>query len=254
MTAWLTAIQCDACDGRVLLLCPQCETPVSHSHENDFICAEHGFVEAIKRPIVPKLWPGETVVLLGGGPSLTPEDVNYVRGKARVIAIKEAYELAPWADALYAADSWWWHYAKGAPSFKGLKFGIQGRQLAAHDGKMGQFPDVTVLRDTGDDGLELDPTGLRTGYNSGYQAVNLAVHFGAARILLLGFDCWGGVDGRPNWHRAPRHHLPSPYPMFLQAFASLPEPLQAAGVAVVNCSRRTLLKAFPCVQLEEALP
>jgi hypothetical protein len=202
---------------------------------------------------VPRLWPGETVVLLGGGPSLTPDDVAYVRGKARVIALKEAWLLAPWADAIYAADSSWWDYYRGVPDFDGLKYAIQGRTVTGHDARMPRYGDVHVLRDTGDSGLELDPSGLRTGYNSGYQAVNLAVHLGAARILLLGFDMWSGEDGRANWHTSARYHRPSPYPLFLQAFASIVEPLKAAGVHVVNCSRRTVLTAFPRVPLDEAL-
>lgn len=202
---------------------------------------------------VPRLWPGETAVLLGGGPSLTREDVNVCRGKARVIAIKEAWELAPWADVLYAADSGWWAYYKGVPGFRGLKYAIQGRTPTGHDAYMPQWPDVVVLRDTGDHGLELDPSGLRVGFNSGYQALNLAVHLGVSRVLLLGFDMWGGSEGRDNWHTSPRYHRRSPYPLFLQAFATIAEPLAEAGVSVLNCSRQTVLRAFPCVSLEEAL-
>ena len=48
---------------------------------------------------VPRLWPGETVAILGGGPSLTPADVDFCRDKARVIAIKEAHRLAPYLPA-----------------------------------------------------------------------------------------------------------------------------------------------------------
>jgi hypothetical protein len=202
---------------------------------------------------VPRLWPGETVVLLGGGPSLTPADVDACRGKARVIAIKEAWQLAPWADAIYAADSSWWDYYRGVPDFDGLKYAIQGRTPTGHDARMTRYEDVQVLRDTGDEGLELDPTGLRTGYNSGYQAINLAVHLGAARVVLLGFDMWTGADGRANWFVNARHHRASPYPAFLQAFASIAAPLKAAGVEVLNCSRRTVLTAFQRVPLEEAL-
>lgn len=203
-------------------------------------------------PVVPRLWPGETVVVLGGGSSLTPGDVDSCRGTARVIAIKEAIHLAPWADVLYAADAKWWRFYQGMPEFVGWKYAIaQSPDQPAVD--WSQWPDVQVLRNTGAEGLELDPTGLRTGYNSGYQAVNLAVHFGAARIVLLGFDCWRGPDGRQNWFDKPGLHVDSPYPLFLQAFASLVEPVKAAGVTVVNASRFTMLRAFPCLSLEEAL-
>src|SRR6185436_15127662 len=86
---------------------------------------------------VPKLWPNETVVILGGGSSLTTEDVSYVRGKARVIAIKEAgvcaipghVAPAPWADALYAADEKYWRFVQGAPDFAGLKYAIEPQSV-----------------------------------------------------------------------------------------------------------------------------
>lgn len=195
---------------------------------------------------VPRLWPGETFVIIGGGSSLTPKDVAYVHGKARVIAIKEASQLAPWADALYAADPKWWKYYEGAPDFQGLKYTIEPQPII--------WPKVHILRNTGDGGLELDPTGLRTGFNSGYQAINLAVHLGAAKIVLLGFDCWTGPHGQQNWFRKPGLHLASPYPLFLQAFATLAEPLAALKVEVLNASRFTVLSTFPRVNLEEALP
>src|SRR5688572_15903262 len=148
--------------------------------------------------VVPKLWPGETAVIIGGGPSLTAADCSYVRGKARVIAIKEAAVCnlphiippAPWAEVLYAADYKFWKTHKGAPEFKGLKYTIE----QSPGEPQGVWPDVQVLRNTGAEGLELDPSGLRTGYNSGYQSVNLAVHLGITRIVLLGFDMWSGPN------------------------------------------------------------
>lgn len=204
---------------------------------------------------VPKLWLGETAVIIGGGSSLTPEDVRFCRGKAKVLAIKEAYLLAPWADALYAGDAKWWRGYQGAADFAGLKYAIE---QDPNETPMGAWPGVQVLRNTGHDGLELDPTGLRTGYNSGYQAIGLAVHLGVSRIVLLGFDMWKAPDGTQNWfekfpHLLRAHHVPSPYPLFMQAFASLVEPLKQAHVEVVNASRRTMLTAFPYLSLEEAL-
>ena len=56
-------------------------------------------------PEVSRLWPGSTVVCIGSGPSLTPEDVAYVRGKARVIAINRSVDLAPWIARAGDADS-----------------------------------------------------------------------------------------------------------------------------------------------------
>jgi hypothetical protein len=200
---------------------------------------------------VARLWPGETCVILGGGPSLVQADVDAVRGKARVLAIKEAGAcslpgrppMAPWADVLYACDPKYWKYEQGAPGFAGLKYALAPQTTP--------WPGVQVLRDTGHEGLELQPDGLRTGHNSGYQAVNLAVHLGCARLVLLGFDMWPGPDGQHNWFGRHPNHVVSPYAIFLARFATVAPALTAAGVTVLNASRRTVMNAFPRVALED---
>lgn len=194
---------------------------------------------------VPKLWPGETFVCIGGGPSLTPADVDNVRGWARVIAINDAYRLAPWADVLYACDQKWWTWHHGVPSFIGPKYAVGGHEPIT-------WPDVQVLRNTGMLGLELDPSGLRVGRNSGHQAINLAIHLGAARILLLGYDM--SPDGtRGHWFGDHPDGQPSPYAQMREEFESMVEPLAELGVTVINCSRRTALTTFPCARLEDEL-
>lgn len=187
-----------------------------------------------------------TFALIGGGPSLTASDVDAVRDRARVIAINDAYRLAPWAFCLYAADRKWWEWHQGVPGFRGMKYSIESRDPVTQ-------PDVTVLQNTGPLGLELDPRGLRAGHSSGYQAINLAVHFGARRILLLGYDMAPTADGVSHWFGEHPDRRPSPYPEMCAAFETLVEPLRAIGVDVVNCSRRTALTTFPCLSLEDAL-
>ncbi len=190
---------------------------------------------------VDKLWPGETFVLLGCGPSLTQADVDFCRGKARIIAINMAYTLAPWADVLYGCDEQFWSFKKGAAaSFKGLKYALESGA--------GRWPGVQVLRQTGKEGLELDPTALRTGRNSGYQAMNLAVHLGAVKIVQLGYDMAGGHFCRDY----PGTRM-SPFDDFIVKFQTLVKPLAKAGVSVVNCSRQTALTCFPRQSLASAL-
>lgn len=196
---------------------------------------------------VPRLFPRSTVVCLGGGPSLTPADVEACRGRAVVIAVSDAYRLAPWADALYSCDAKWWDYHAGAADFPGLKFALETRA--------GQWPGVQLLQNTGREGIETDPTGVRTGQNSGYQAINLAVHLGARRIVLLGYDMQPAPDGRTHWFgRHPRAlEQYSPYAQFIEAYHTAVAPLAALGVEVVNASRATALTMFPRLSIELAL-
>lgn len=188
---------------------------------------------------VPRLWPGETVVCLGTGPSLTPADVTLCRERARVIAINDAYQVAPWADALYAADESWWNSHQGAKDFAGLKYTIEPQRRV--------WPGLQVLENTGPHGLDGRPTSLRTGFNSGYQAIHLAVHFGARRILLLGYDLRGGhfYAAKPAGDRK--------FAGWLKAYATLVEPLKAAGVEVLNCTPDSALRCFPMASLPDAL-
>jgi len=166
--------------------------------------------------------------------------VNAVRGKAKVIAINNANTLAPWAEVLYACDYKWWHWHKGVPSFTGMKFSVDERSRAFHD--------VQVLRKSGADGLELDPGALKTGSNSGFQAINLAVHFGAKRVVLLGYD----MQGDHFFGKHPDGTVP-PFQICLEKFRTLVEPLRRLGVEVINCSRKTKLDCFPRMDLADAL-
>jgi hypothetical protein len=196
---------------------------------------------------VPKLWPGGTVVCIAGGPSLTVEDVNYVRGKVDgVIGINDAYRIAPWIDVLYACDARWWDHHKGVPSLNVPKYSLQ-RQSAKWRG-------VSVLQNTGTDGLQMKPNGLKTGKNSGYQAINLAVHLGAVRILLLGYDMEIKIGGKAHWFGSHPWGGQPPVSSFRGMFRTLVAPLAKHGVTVINCSRSTSLDAFPCMALELALP
>jgi hypothetical protein len=207
--------------------------------------APPGVVPPRSRPVVPKLIASGLAFCLGGGPSLTQADVDLCRGKGPVVAINDAYRLAPWADVLYAADQQWWKWHDGVPSFTGLRYSLQAAAAAY---------DVSVLENTGPRGIERAPTGLRTGDNGGYQALNLAVHLGATRIVLLGYDMQR-TDNKSHWFGEHPGGGQSPYGSFIAAFDALAASgeLAAVGVEVVNCSRQTALTCFPCRPLEDVL-
>ena len=199
-------------------------------------------------PAVPTLSAGGTAVCVATGPSLTAADVAYCRGRALTVVVNDAWLLAPWADALIASDAAWWKFHKGAPGFHGLKFSLEPAAASV--------PGVTVLRNTGDKGIETDPTGLRTGRNTGAAAINLAVHLGARRILLLGYDMQARDEAHSHFFGGHPQGLRgnSPYALFRTMIGTMVEPLTAAGVTVINCTRETALECFPRQPLEAALP
>ncbi len=200
------------------------------------------------------IWAGATVFCLGSGPSLTQADVDAIRGAGRVIAVNDAYRLAPWADALYACDATWWGWHPHAVDLPGLKFTLDTTwETDRNDPALAALlPRLTVLRNTGSLGYDPDPSALRTGRNSGFQAVHLAVHLGAVRIVLLGYDM-APAGLRTHFFGEHPRPSPSPYEEFRRCFDSLVEPLGLLGVEVVNCSRRTALATFPIRSLEDEL-
>lgn len=198
---------------------------------------------------VPALWPGETCVCIGSGPSLTPADVDACRGRARVIAIKDVVRLAPWADVLYGAGddnggSTWWKTHGPTLDFAGLRYSLdpQARQWSS------------VLKQGPERGLADDRGALALGGHSGYQAINLAIHLGATKIVLLGYDLQA-TGGRQHYFGAHLHRSDHqlPFSLFHFHFPSIVPALAARGVTVINASRETALDLFPRMPIEEAL-
>ena len=193
----------------------------------------------IKHWKVPKEWSGEPCFILGGGPSLTQSQVDQVRGKGRVIAINSRFQMALWADILYFCDDSWW--TKSGPEV--LKT-FQGRVVTLDTGPK----EALVLRDAGDSGLEVaDNSAIRNGRNSGYQAINLAVHLGAYPIYLLGYDM---VAGTPPYQ--PGTLGMAIAKVWLPLYDTLAPELTKARVKVFNCTPASGLKVFPYVPLDSA--
>ena len=144
---------------------------------------------------------------------------------------------------------------KDAPSFAGLKF--TQNSVAAQKHGLLRVPAVgTVLDAPRGLGFCLVPPVINTGMNSGYQAANLALHFGAKRIVLLGFDMQA-PRGVSHWHGEHGDGLNNPnvytFAAWLKAWETVPESIAGLDLEIVNASRETALTMFPRVSLEEAL-
>ena len=193
---------------------------------------------------VPRMWQGKTVAILATGPSLTPQQCSIVAAAGLpAIAINDSFRLAPDAAMLYAADgAWWTHHAQDALKFPGLK-------VTAQDSCV--FRQVLLLKPTGTEGFDPDPACLRTGGNSGYQAIHIAIHAGASRILLLGFDMSAAKGA--HWfgkHPAPlRNTVPSSYEAWKGRFPAL----AGRGAEIINCTPGSALTCYPAQALEDAL-
>lgn len=216
-------------------------------------------------PPIRRRWPGATVVVVASGPSLVRDDCETLRaaradGRCKVVAVNDAFRLCPWADAIYACDAAWWNHHASALADRLADCWTCDAPAAArhglnHAAGFGDFAKAADIAKPTEDprwlGLSTDARYIGYGANSGFQAVNLAAHFGAARIVLLGFDMAPAPDGRTHFfgdHPAPLQRN-SPYGQFVAAFAAAAPVLRSWGIDVLNSSRASALDCFPCVGL-----
>jgi hypothetical protein len=157
----------------------------------------------------------------------------------------------PWSEVLYATDFAWWERHQGAPGFRGLK--ISQDPKVRHRPQWG-VRQVEVVRSQ--DSLLLGRFGtIGWGGNSGFGALNLAVQFGAGRIVLVGYDM--RVDGGLHWHGAHPKGLHNPEPQNVARWRRVIDQqapiLKALGIEVINASKISALVAYPKMELLDAL-
>lgn len=192
------------------------------------------------------VWAGEMVVCIASGGSLRQSDVDLCRGR-RVIVVNDCWRLAPWADCLFAGDRSWWDEKGPAPAeFAGMRVTTDRSNP----------PGCKVMLWNRMTGLAADRRYLATGANSGYSAVNLAVHLNnaAAPIVLLGYDMagehWFGRHPKPLRNPEEPH-----FRQWRENFATLARAAAERDrpIKIINASRETALSCFPRMSLEQAL-
>ncbi len=188
----------------------------------------------------------ETWVVIASGPSLTQAQVDYCQGRARVLAINDNFRLAPWADCLYACDLKWWDWNHDdALEFESEKW-TQDKKAAD---KYGLF----YIESSSKLGLSVDKSVIHQGCNGGYQAINLAYHFGAERIVLIGYDMKIGKDGRSHWFGDHKDSVRSNYGSWLPLYGSIASHAKEIGLDIVNCTMDSALTCFRKADLREIL-
>jgi hypothetical protein len=195
-------------------------------------------------------WRGECAAIVGSGPSIKGLDLSVLRDRIHVIAIKVAVDLCPWAEVCYGCDAPWWVDRKGLPKFDGIRI-FHG--LAAN-----QFPNMRrcEIDISSDNILVAQPMKIGNGGNSGFQALNLAVQFGAANVILVGMDCHqrGGVHwyGRNTWLNA-NNPMGTNYARWLRGFASAKKDIDRMGINVINASMESEISSFRKSPLSEIM-
>jgi len=209
----------------------------------------------------PPIWEGETVYIIGGGPSVNDMPLELIHNK-KVIGVNNSYLLGNWVDVCWWGDlKWWlWHRKTLLTKFHGLLVTCNTKNTMYIQNKhwvrfMGRGT----------------PTGIETraGYvawnkNSGTSAINLAYHFGAKTIVIVGFDMCDGKGGKTHWHGGheqdnrkgstgkPKKRV-TPYSRFVKSTTFIARDAKKLGITILNASPVSTINAFPKVRLEDAL-
>jgi len=213
------------------------------------------------------IFAGQTVFCLASGPSLTHQVADQVRGRPTIV-VNSSLGFAPWATALFFTDcSWYEPRRQRVAEFGGLVFSMC--KLARRE-----LPEkVKLIRTVGDPDLpcEFPPAGsgqVRQGRTSGHTAVSLAIAGGAARAVLLGYDC-RLVDGREHCHDEylidgrlhyenekddPRWNNKREYPTVLvPGYSGWKAAASRAGTEILNATPGSAITEFDFVDLAETL-
>jgi hypothetical protein len=192
--------------------------------------------------------------IVASGPSATVEDARLLRKCCdKIIAINDSWRLcrAPdgqyFADCIYGTDMKWWLYAVAD-----ISRDYDGELWTQRIGWT-EEPEALGIRCMESDrkpDLCTEVGKIHTGHNSGFAAINLAYHLSADTVVLLGYDM--DMDGeRRHWFndRPERLNVKSDYTLFSRSLETIDT--EKHGIEILNATRRTALKCFPRVKLED---
>jgi len=195
---------------------------------------------------VPRIFEGKAVCIIGGGPSLMKFDIGVTKGQA-CIAVNNSYKIAPWSQVLHFADAAWWQWngKDVLEKFEGIICTATSDVASVHHPRIKR-----MWRDRNK--FTTDRQKLH-GWDSGTQAINLAYHMGAAKIILFGIDMQPAKDGRTQWHNDhKRPTLTANYEnRFLPSLRKAIIELDRLGVPVVRATSPGVSMA-PLIDLPEA--
>lgn len=95
-----------------------------------------------------------------------------------------------------------------------------------------------------------------SGYNGGFQLLNLVIQFNCRHIALIGFDM-KEVGGKLHWHGNHGHGLSNPAPATFRRWVNSMEknvkPIKKMGVEILNCSLDSAINGFKKGTIADAI-
>ena len=218
---------------------------------------------------VPKIWQGGDVWILGGGHSIVqqfqiPSDVvqNVLSGMQpvstyspflhpihdkHVIGVNASFLIGTWIDMVFFGDNHFLiKYEKDLKAFPNVKVSCSRRADRQIWLKYVPMNPEKKL------GITTKPNVISWNENSGSAAVNVAVHTGAKRIFLLGFDMKLSENKEQHWHKLYSGAKP-PFARHMLGFPEMAKDAKKLGIEIFNVSPDSAITVFPKLTLQEAL-
>jgi hypothetical protein len=215
-------------------------------------------------------WPGETVFVVAGGPSikahLVDGSLDCLKGRNVVAVNSSMTTVARFAQVGFFADERWLkEYREGLRGVAGRLVTISNAAVTLHQvwrQRIGEQrhpnftpPPLTFVRKVkADVGISTNRIEVAMKWTSIQGALNVAAHMGAARIVLVGADMGRGASGECH------HHAPYPWPVKAGCWdlhiADLEKAARVAamrGIEIVTTSPTGRLPFWPYIPLEDCL-
>jgi len=228
--------------------------------------------------VVPKMWEGEDVWIIGGGSSIIkqfdiPDKVfqsvwggtsppsayspymEFLHDK-HVIGTNCAFMLGDWIDmVLYGDKNFYARYCETLAQFPRLKI-----TCFPHHIKQDWLKYIPMDKDH-PRGITTNPVKISWNKNIGAAAINLAYHTGATRVFLLGFDMNLGNSSRQHWHNVynrgpivePKRIKKLPFRRHLRYFPNIAYDAKELGLEIINVNPDSAIKQFPKCSLKQLI-
>ena len=200
-------------------------------------------------------------IILGTGPSLTPEAIELVNNsKLPKFGCNNAYKVSPLTALLACNPEWWDYYWRNDPELRRADFAKWTWDKPTAD-KYG----LAHIRGEWGEGLSKDPEVIHYGHSSGYQLINLALHYHVSEFVLIGYDL-RYPEGYSKGERNPGgdRHFFGEYPKELEHWPGVGKGGEMTGlldcyrtiepddygIRIINCSPGSALDCFEMGKLE----
>jgi len=196
--------------------------------------------------LIKPIYQNQTAIILGTGPSLTPEVVDLCKESGlRLFGCNNTFEFG--LDVHLACNPAWWDYYGTA--FAGEKWTWDEPTAKKHG--------INYIAGKWEPGLSTDPNYIHYHHGSGPQIVNIALHYGITRMLLVGWDMkYGEKRHYFGEYPPPLLHFPKTGPngemtgLIKEMETIKPE---IYGIEIINCTPGSAMKCFPFGRLEDYL-